>query len=425
MGIPINGSQCYKQLSVNHRTKVTLATRHASFIAVGRDMIYSNFDATLTFVVLSGKFDIYISTNSRAVRVTEERGSGSHSVSVSQGTEVVSRSRRNVAAERLMVPHGPKSRDTKSRDITKRRLLSGSVSSAANSLVYHYQVDERLTLSIPQEEPEFQQVFHYVTFYAQRDSTLIFEYQQLAPRLNLYIFFGLFFSTVTLMSGLMVASWGLLRFILGQRQAAAERELRLRRANRPLHSVNVYLHDGKGVDERPTSAHASTVTSKELEYQELDNKLCSKSLLVLGGKPRYITKRKKKCQCSGGLKLENRTGLNLRKRKKQVESFDPFSSEVWPVTMQPTADQRASVHSLIVQLPTAKSSGHMLCAGSALVSFSEEASSKKRQHHLLRRRHRHGEMELVVGASNPYSIEVDHEGVEEGEDRVEEHVTEL
>ena len=80
-GTPLNGSQCYEQLAINNIVDYTLSSRHATFIAVAiEELPLLNSDIYLSFVVVHGNLDIYLSTFSMAVRVEEEGPSAGHSI---------------------------------------------------------------------------------------------------------------------------------------------------------------------------------------------------------------------------------------------------------------------------------------------------------------------------------------------------------
>lgn len=358
VGHPTDGSHCYRQQDLNDISDVALPFSQASLLAVGRNIKFSNSDITLTFAVVTGDIGVYVTTNDKAVRLVEKNGQpGLFSVDIQGGVDVLSRVQRDIIVD----SSGETAKGNSG--IVKRELQFDSLSSRlTNGPVYHYEVDERLTLVIPHDQPDFEQAFHYITVYAQVDSRFMFDYRQTTPRLNLYVFFSLFFSCVVFVSTMLVLSWKLLQFIVEQRIAALDRKMRERRSNRPLYSIIAYLHDGKGPIGGSGVDGVNAVDNADLVYQEVDAKLKSKSVLLLDGKPTYITKKPKG---RGGM-----GGANVSKRKSKAVSLDPSELEVWPVAMQPTADERASVHSLIVQLPSSgKSLRHVVCVGSTLVTF--------------------------------------------------------
>lgn len=365
VGNPLRNSQCYKQQELNKPSTFTLPRGQATFVAVGRDLVYPNFDAMLSFVVIEGEIEVYISTESTAVKVIEDSNSFQHRIIIPDGVNRVSRTRGD---------HVTRSEDHVTRHA--RELQSDYLPSSENSPLFHYQVDERLTLIVSHDQPEFERAFHFITVYAQDGATFILEFSQNPPQLNLYIFFGLFFSTVALMSSLLIGSWKLFRVIVEARQAALEKQLRESRANRPLYDVTLYLHDGEEHTGEVAAVDSAQVdaSSKKHEYQAVEERLRSKSVLILEDRPTYITKRRKRKN-----ETPRNTSSNLRNRnKKSVTSVDPSEIQVWPITMQPTSDLRASVHSVVVQLPSAKSFRHALCVGSTLVRHSAPKANRKK-----------------------------------------------
>ena len=362
----MNGSQCYRQQALSEVVDITLPINHVYLVAVGRNIVLSDSDITLTLAVVSGVMDVYVSTNPRAVGLDEtRRRPGEFVVVIQSDTEVVSRTRRSVSGDVIVDGGGNKATPTPGEaDITKREIQSDTLPSDLEGPVYQYQVDERLTLVIPHNQPDFQQAFHYVTIISQQESRFLFDYRQTTLQLNLYAFFSIFFSCVIFMATVLVLSWKLFYFIIEQWRAALERKLRKKRANRPLYRIIVYLHDGKGESGESGVAGANTADyCTDRDYEEVDAKLRSKAVLLLDGKPTYITKTAKG---RGGV-----GGADTRKPKNKTVTLDPSELEAWPVVMQPTVDERASVHSVIVQLPSAgKSLRHVVCAGSTLVNFT-------------------------------------------------------
>jgi hypothetical protein len=392
VGLPTDGSQCYRQQGLNEINDTTLPFGHASLIAVGRNILVSNSDITLIFAVISGTIDVYISTNNRAVRLVEA-GSQLNSlrVIIQEGVDVIFRERRDLTASYILEG--------------KQDLQSDTVPSAPNGPVYRYQVDERLTIVIPHDQPHFEESFHYITVHSREQSRFQFDYRQTTPRLNLYFFLGLFFSCLVLMSILIVSSWNLVHSIKEWRLATLERRRRERLQNKPLYSVIAYLHDGmgtgKGGEGVAVSDAGDIADNADRAYQEIDAKLSSKTVLILDGRPTYITKKKpKKPRVVGG--------AVIRRRKGKSVTMDPSDLGVWPVTMQPTEDERASVHSLIVQLPCGgKSLRHVVCVGSTLVTFATPETGGKSMP--PNTESETVELEVMEGAAESQSQEVELE----------------
>lgn len=233
-----------------------------------------------------------------------------------------------------------------------KREYGSVLSSSQDGFVSQYYTSERLTLVIPHNDSDiFRTTEHFITIFAQINSTFFFEYMQEAPKLNFSTFFGLFFSSITFTLSFTVAVFKLIRVFVDQRQAMLNRRLRERRAYRPIASIMLYLHSGKEVTFSQDQKKLDVAGSEDEEHP----KLSMGSITT--------TKKEKHKNIRGGSKQDS--------KKKLLDVLDTSNIAIWPVTMQTTADETASVYSLIVQLPSRKSPTHMLCAGSSLVHHTE------------------------------------------------------
>ena len=406
MGDPTNGYGCYQRQIPNRLLNLTLPSRDTTLIAVERDnrgnVLSSEDDITLTFVVLSGQVDVYVSIKKQAIKVVGGQ------VVISEGYEVLARSPRNTGGvEAEVMPPGEERRGDDTTPtvggIRKREFQSeflGMLSQTKS--VYRYQVSTRLTLVLPYDKPDFNSL-HYIAIHSstQRESSLLFEYNQDTPKLNLYVFFTMFFTSVTLASSLLVLSWKTLYECVEWRERVLERQLNEERAARPLYSAVVYLHNGKTdvpnqIDPLGSPDSGEVVggamggaSSDDLDYEAVDSQLKSKSLVIVDGDPVYLTRRKSpaekaRSKSAGDLVSTSRqnpsgtapkkpAATRLKKRKPVV--LDPSELEVWPIARQPTFDEKASVHSLIIQMPGSRTIRHAVCVGSTLATFTNDKKS--------------------------------------------------
>ena len=337
-------------------------------MAVGRNLDFSNFDIYLTFVIVQGGIDIYSSTNSMAVRVVEDDKTGFHHVIIPSevGKMSSSQTRRstNESYHHQMTPDMSR--------LSKREIYSNVLSYAENSDVYHVYTDERLTLVIPHTEPNFQATQHYLTIFAREETTFYFEYAQFSPRLNYFVFFNLFFSTVTLLPNLLIVLWKFVYFLVRRRRASINEQLRQRRANRPLSSVVLCLHNRK----RLKTKDKVDVSRPDIDIKECEDKTANSQPTSTRNNESSSPAERQSDLTSG-----NRSKLKILRRrnnKKTAEKLNLFSLQVWPVAMQPTLDEMASVHSIIVELP-AKNSSRVLCVGSTLVTYSKQKENMSTQ----------------------------------------------
>lgn len=310
-----------------------------------------------------------MSTNSLAIKVFET-DSGLHRVVIPDEFTVTDND--NMRKRETVEISSDDERYESETQFSKREHDVEVLSNSDSNRVYHFITKERLTLIIPHTDPRFQLDHHYIAVYASERSTFLFEYTQYMPRLNLYVFSSVFFSVVILLSSLLLASWKSLHFFLEWREALLERQLRERRALRPLYTATLYFHDGKGSASSSTSGTSPPQDSKSgnAVMASVDRELRSKSVLLLDNTPTYITKRRTKSNTSGrNLAITEFKLQRRRKKRTVVEDFHPETLEVWPVTKQPTADERASVYSVFVQLPVgSKHTCRSLCVGCTLVS---------------------------------------------------------
>ena len=237
---------------------------------------------------------------------------------------------------------------------SKRDIQAAVFSSSPDSVVSLYSTSERLTLIIPNNYFNGCRTTElFITIFARKDSKFFFEYMQRALKLNFEVFFGVLFSSITLISCLATAILKMIQVIKNWQQEIQNRHLRERRAYRPIASITLYFHSGIEAE----NLISICPDEKKLDIEVLDDgysKLSSSSSLALKRKKRHKKER-------GSSKVG----------EKSVEEVDRSEIAIWPVTMQATADQVASVYSVIVQLPSRKSSSHILCVGSSLVHHTE------------------------------------------------------
>ncbi len=220
-----------------------------------------------------------------------------------------------------------------------------------SSIVYHSEPNVEQVIVVPNVNLRFQANRQYFTVRAQENSKFYFYYRQDSPRLNLVVFFGVFLSCFCITAVLV---WNLVQAILEWRRSHRRIQEQGLRSNRPFGNVVVCLaplyrlpvfHRTFTTNKHPwgLSDHADTGETGD-SYRLQDLTLCTNS-----HKDAYLADK-----------------------------------QVWPVVVQPTRDHRASVSTVLVQLPSSRCKHQVtVCAGSTLVhnlTTSTTATKRKRFH---------------------------------------------
>ena len=238
----------------------------------------------------------------------------------------------------------------------KRDFYGSILSSSQDNIVLKYHIIDRFILIIPPGHSDIlTNAEHFITFFSQKNSSFFLEYMQEVPTINFNIFFGLFFAQMIFTSCFLLAICKSIHAVMDRRRAILNRRLRERRAYRPIASIVLYLHSGK----EATSIHPDE-SKLEVDCSDEDDR----PILSMGSTA--PTKRERHKKGKGA-------STHDTKMRKTLEVLDANDIAIWPITMQTTADENASVYSVIVQTPSRNSPRHMLCAGSFLVHHTERS----------------------------------------------------
>ena len=465
-GNPRDNGQCYYNIPISATANFSLPANQTtafSFGPVSNGYPFSNIDVRAGFVVARGLLDVYISTDPSDVKVNLNRDTWTHRLSFRPGVDFLtksspanlfdgaqprSRSVKSAQAHSRSVKsvsefHGALDESNDISELTKEKEeeLSGenggrmrraqqlsSLSSAQDFGLYHFVIEERLSLIVPYTQNSFQSSNFYITIFAREDSEFFFYYRQDQLRLNIFVFFSLFMCLFLLLSTVIICAYQLLLFVLRYRRRQRRKERQRRRANRPMVKVVVYFGDknqATSSQKKKTqpdqellqiaegvSADAEvSVVSKDEERERKGNPIIvinKAETLEKGVSDKDCSKIC--CKAGGEIELEPREPAAVppkndsmsegKKKKKKYQILSKDDIRQWPVGIEPTADEAVCLSTMLIQLPVTSSTNHsgrgqMICMGTALLDYPKAALEDQRKNHergrkklRLRRRNR-------------------------------------
>lgn len=395
-------------------------------------MFFSNVDVRASIVVSRGLLDVYISTDSSDVSVSLNRETWAHQLTFRPGVNILTRSSVGSLSPEALNRRIRSTTDTLQQqqrtsdgrlviDRKTRTLQHSSISPTPGLGLYHFVVDERLTLVVPHNEEDFALSDFFITVFVRENTEFFFYYRQDLPRLNLFVFFCIFNCFFLLSTSLVIYVYRVGNYIVKRRRRRRERARQERRANRPLVKVVVYFGETKqssvsSSTMEMTSKRGLRVFGQSSEKNSVDTGVFKSPLLELVTKDHKEDQVKKKmvvsrshtktdgdievaeladkCTVRGemagdGIELEThktamepsmvtKTGKQEapHKKKKEKKYQILFADDIkeWPVCMQPTADEAVCLSTVLVQLPLSK-----------VNSGSSSSSSRRRRRGLAGR----------------------------------------
>ena len=386
-------------------------------------------------MVARGLIDVYISTDPLDVKVNLNRDTWTHQLSIRPGVNFLTRSApvnvlggtqarsRNIKSvnefhgaldDSIGVSASTKEElSSQNGKRVQRALQLSSLSSSQDLGLYHFVVDERLSLIIPYRQNDFQSSNFFITVFAREDSQFFFYYRQDLPRLNLFVFFSIFLCLFMLVSTVFICAYQLLLFILRRRRRQRQKQRQKRRANRPMVKVVVYFGDKKQatssrkknvqpdqeflqISEGVTANTEVHVFNKSVSKEE-EGEMNENPVIVIN--KAETLKNDKDCSCGktgseieletrepAAVSLKNSSEGQKKRKKYQVLSKDDIKQ--WPVGIEPTADEAVCLSTVLVQLPTSSANrgGGQLCMGTALLDYPKAAFEERKSHERGRKR---------------------------------------
>ena len=350
VGNPQNSSQCYKLHEINTVVNYTVSAKQTQFIAIpGTNFRFSDVDVKVFFDVESGEIDVYATADSQAIQVASSE-SGEHVISFRSDVDVVDRGGSTV------------------------RLNSDT------NTVYHTSTDGRQLIIIPYSSQLFGYSFHYFTVFAQETSKFYFYYRQDPPKLNLVVFFAVFLSCFCIAGCSIVLVWKFFHIINYRRRVRRRIMEQQARRSRPFGSVLVYFDETlfapmKKDAELLSSSEEYTSGNEEHDGAEPPQSAPRKHVQRLRMYNLFKAHRGPS-PCSTPSQSTN-TKTSIIKHPDidtaaKVTVDDLRNNNKWPVAVQPTKDNRASVSTVLIQLPSKRAHSYAMCTGSALVDASQE-----------------------------------------------------
>ena len=472
-GNPRDNGQCYSNIPISTAANFSLPANQTTAFSFGPrsdGYFFTHVNVRAGFVVTRGLIDVYISTNHLDVKVILNRDTWTHQLSFRQGVvfltssspinvlgraQAGSRSIKSVSEFHralddsigVSVSTGKEEESNQKGGRVRRAQQLSSLSSAQNLGLYHFAVDERLSLIIPYQQNGFQSSDFFVTVFAREDSEFVFYYRQDMPRLNLFVFFSIFLCLFMLVSTVFICAYQLLLFILRRRRRQRQKQRQKRRANRPMVKVVVYFGDKKQIMSlssrkkktvQPDPEHLKMLdtvtadadteilksTSKDREEERNEN-----PMIVIrkakNSEKRAVNSCDEDCSCSkigGEIELETREPLAAataevaspkdhssegQKKRKKYQILLRDDIKHWPMGIEPTADEAVCLSTMLIQLPMTSSAnlggggGGQLCMGTALLDYPKASLEERESHERRRRRLRFRKRNRLAPAPAP------------------------
>lgn len=306
------------------------------FLAVPPPFAYTDIDVRATILMEGGLMDVYVTSNNQLMQVTLGPD-GEHVIHFAPDAILTP-----VAAEPLVFIPAPR-------------------------LVSHTTVEDVLTVVIPHTNPGFQIAVLYVAVFAREDSEFYFYYRQDPPRLNLTVFFGVFFSCFAIAAYVTVLIWRVFHSTENWRRTRRQLQRQQTRGSRPFANVVVCF------DNTAFTRVTGSPTEHSVHYPNVAG--------VNSMNPDEIQVIESFCDHSPPKKRSGRKDLDSLSKCDKCKCGDILLQDVrhcseWPVCIQPTRDTAASVSTVFIQMPSHKTK---LYAGSALVRHPSLDQVKRRK----------------------------------------------
>ncbi|CAG2100157.1 unnamed protein product [Medioppia subpectinata] len=393
LGVPTNGHQCYRHMFLDKDYCFDPKTqeeciRKPSGLSVGRTVFfavqprYMNVDIRIFVDVTKGALDFFLSAKEDTFVVEVNKTNGIHWIWLdkkytSQNTYGNSFDDLDSLSLRDVMNSNSSSRVSSTKPQTSGPALKLRHSSA-NDLIYYLTITDpneflvirnlrnRLVITIPQEVHDLRSTRFYMILKAiqsQYESgangsddnsygNIFFRQDQ--SRIDLFVFFSVFFSCFFLFLCVCVMVWKVKQAFDMRRARRLHVAEMKHMASRPFATILLHMDGSSATD--------------DVEFA-----LSSPSHLLKEGNPR-------KCRA---FRFRGSISSLKDSPKAQVhpEPFDKYT--IRPVAVEPTADGVSAVVTTLVHLPGGKSAPNRMCLASTLVSL-------RNSHHILNANASHG-----------------------------------
>ncbi|CAL4062050.1 unnamed protein product, partial [Meganyctiphanes norvegica] len=390
IGNPSNGHQCYRQMSVDKEFCLDPYTQNncetnPSSLEQGQTVFFAiqpkfmNVDIRLVLDVTSGGSDVYFSSREDTFVVTLNETTGQHQVKIDESLAIAAEPppalyhtkplNRNYLGKGLdfldiggLTSLPPKEKITHNktqRTIKEYHIIEKTADglkyfvtvSRSNDIVIVKNVTNRLVITLPQHQHDLRSAKFYIVVYGignvnepQTLGSIFFRQDQ--PRIDLFVFFSVFFSCFFLFLAICVVVWKIKQGVDVRRARRRHVVEMLHMAKRPFATCTLVLHGEEEATLEP--------------WERVEDP------------PPWSPARRKP---------------RHTKKDRSVDGMD-----VGPLAVEPTDDGVAAVVTVMVQLPgggigssVGQGPTHRLALGSSLSLMSRIYPPASRPFHLRRR----------------------------------------
>ncbi|XP_078593005.1 multiple epidermal growth factor-like domains protein 8 [Branchiostoma floridae x Branchiostoma japonicum] len=339
LGTPVDGAQCYRQMSVDQNFCLDPETQtdcdfhpgplhqyRSVFFAVQPK--YTNVDIRLTIDVTQGMLDVYMSYDEQTFVVDVNKTTGAHIVVINQSYR--ERSQGLGTRKKRQAEEGEDQANSEENilyEVEAVNINTFVTIDRARTFLIVRNVKDRLVITLPHLKHVLKTQRFYIALVALPHNNItetygVLFYRQDQTHIDLFVFFSVFFSCFFLFLALCFVIWKIKQSV-DSRRAMLRRQIEMREmASRPSGAVLVVIDS----DDDPRTPL-------------VPNKVKLPKLSLRKGGP----------------------------HQPQGHADDPFHSS--PLTIEPTDDGMAAVVTVFFQLPGGMSAPLRACLASTLVTM--------------------------------------------------------
>ena len=428
LGTPTQGHQCYRQMSVDteycldpetqeecDRKPTPLSAHRPVFFAIQPK--FMNVDIRLLVDIAQGGVDLFFAPRDDMFIVRYDEAVGGHRVELDPkyiitlafdqgGQPLVQHPNTSIPVDRLVNTSDRYTLSYRIVEKTAAGLTTYLTVADPYSVVIVRRLQNRLVLTLPQNRHDLRSTRFYIlaqgTGSVQSEVTfgsLFFRQDQ--PRIDLFVFFSVFFSCFFLFLAVSVVAWKAKQFVEGRRARRRQAVEMMHMARRPFATVFVLVQSTQRCPPPSATTAAATAAATTTAATATTATTATTAATAAENKPVVAQTATLASQLCSPLRWKRRPGrptdslaasavLGLNDNLPGPMHSSAHSSahlrtpDVRPVAVEPTADGVAAIATLIVHLPGDRVARTQLALASSLVlpPRSSNSGGNSRSNHL-------------------------------------------
>uniref|UniRef100_H2YIS9 Uncharacterized protein n=1 Tax=Ciona savignyi TaxID=51511 RepID=H2YIS9_CIOSA len=348
-GNPVNGGHCYRLVNVNQEWcfDPTLQGGCVDYgfdreleLSVGYSLLFAllprfvNVDMRLILDVTHGAVDVFISDLQDAFVVTVDNATMQHKVSINSSLQTPKKLRKRSLTTIL---HSNGSTTNLEHQVNATN-LNNFITIAPNFVLHIKQLQNRLIVTFPRTYYNFQKATFYIivlsteelidspwkrgtanfTSTASSSGRLILRQDQ--TRIDLFVFFSVFFSCFFLFLSICIVAWKLKHHVDARRNILAHHIQLQHMASRPFAYVYLLFHHSRSLGSCPLSLDGQNHAKTSLVLKENSKTMVSSAAWRVNCTMSYSHPTSQCCCCRGVINLKphaEHTPRNVKLSKKK------------------------------------------------------------------------------------------------------------